>query len=200
MILNEHCSFKERRYSLPKTIINIKEDILMVTRQLLQEKGYEKLNMRTIAAKCGIATGTLYNYYKSKQEIVCEVLRVEWSMMLRRIDQATKSNSCLMNKLEIIYDELGILMNNVHNIWFDFSGINSEKSEFYSFKHHKNELLKSLSDKILILIKGSDQSKDIQCKDYELIADAICKLFVLYVYEDKMEFARLSCIIESMLN
>lgn len=185
---------------MPKTIINIKEDILVVTRQLLHEEGYEELNIRTIASKCGIAIGTLYNYYKSKQEIVCEVLKVEWSMMLRRIDQATKSNSCLMNNLKIIYDELGILMNDVHKIWFDFSSINSGKNEFYSFKCHKNELLKSLSDKIIFLIKGSELCKDKRCKDYELIADAICKLFVLYVYEEKMEFARLSCIIEYMLN
>ncbi|KNY29388.1 TetR/AcrR family transcriptional regulator [Pseudobacteroides cellulosolvens] len=179
---------------MPKTLINIKEDILMVARQLLHEEGYGRLNIRTIAAKCGIATGTLYNYYKSKQEIVGEIMRMEWCMMVRRVDQAVKSDGHLMDKLGIIYNELRTMMDNVHNVWFDTSNIDMSKNELNSIKSHKDELLKGLSDKILILIKDSERNKD-----YELIADVICKLFVLYGYEGKVEFARLQDIIKSML-
>lgn len=179
---------------MPKALINVKEDILMVTRQLLHEEGYGKLNMRTVAAKCGIATGTLYNYYKSKQEIVGEIMRMEWCMMIRRVDQAIKSDGNLMDKLGVTYNELGTLMNNVHNIWFDTSSIDVGKNELNNIKSHKDELLKSLTDRILILIRDSERDKD-----YELIADAICKLFVLYGYEGNVEFARLQDIVKSML-
>ncbi len=179
---------------LPKTLINIKEDILVVTRQLLHEEGYGKLNMRTIASKCGIATGTLYNYYKSKQEIVGEIMKSEWCMMIRRVDQAVKSDGNLMDKLEVIYNELGTLMNNAHNIWFDTSSIDVGKNELNNIKSHKDELLNSLTDIILILVRDSERDKD-----YELVADVICKLFLLYGYEGNVEFTRLQDIIKSML-
>jgi AcrR family transcriptional regulator len=179
---------------LPKTLINIKEDILMVARELLFEEGYEKLNIRSIAAKCGIASGTLYNYYKSKQEIVGEILKNEWAMMLRRVDQGAKSDSSLMYKFEMIFTELRDLLNNVHGIWFDTSNLNMNKDELSSMKCHKKVLLKSLSEKIFYIIKDSGENKD-----YEFLADVICRLLILYAYEGEVEFKKLYGAIEAML-
>lgn len=179
---------------LPKTLINIREDILMVTRKLLSEEGYDKLNMRTIASKCGIATGTLYNYYRSKQQIVEEILRSEWNMMLRRIEQGAKTDVKLIDKLEIIYTELCVLMNNVHNVWFGISNLNVSYNEFSGMKGHKGVLLKSLSDKILDLIRNS--AKD---RDYEFLSDVMCKMFVIYAYQGDVEFIKLLPVIESLL-
>lgn len=179
---------------MPKTLVNIKEDILMVTRKLLSEEGYGKLNMRTIASKCGIATGTLYNYYKSKQEIVEEIVRSEWNMMLRRVEQGAKSDIKLIDKLGIIYTELGILMNNVHNVWFDVSNLNINYDELSGIKGHKGVLLKSLTDKILDLISNGTEDRD-----YEFLSDFICNMFVLYAHRGNVEFGKLSPVIESLL-
>ena len=180
---------------MPKNLGNVKEDILIVSRQMLLEEGYSELNMRKIASKCGIATGTLYNYFKSKQDIVREILQTEWNMMMRRIEQVSKTDIDLIEKLKIIYEEMKILMNNAHKIWIDnFLGINED--EMSKIHCPKDYLLKNLSDVIYNLIK-EDRNKEM---DYEFLSDVICKLFVSYAYETNMEFTKLSSVIISILS
>lgn len=116
------------------------------------EEGYEKLNVREIATQCGIATGTLYNYYRSKQEIAEEILKIEWNMMLRRIEQGSKADVSITDKLGIVYSELRDIMNNVHNIWFENSGLNNNSGEMTGLKAHKRMLLTSLTEKIFLII------------------------------------------------
>jgi len=44
--------------------------ILDVTRTLLQERGWENVGTREIASEAGIANGTLFNYFPTKEAIV----------------------------------------------------------------------------------------------------------------------------------
>lgn len=180
-------------FLLPKTLINIKEDILLVTKKLLTEEGYEKLNIRNIASKCGIATGTLYNYYKSKQEIVEEIIKTEWNAMLRRVEQVTKTDMEVIGKLEVIYNELGSIMNDVHKLWFDISNSKID-GELSKIKCHKKIWLKGLSDKILYIIGNEAENKD-----YEFLSDVICNMLILYAHQGDVEFKKLSPVIESLL-
>ena len=45
--------------------ITSKEEILKAGRKIAQEKGLSAINMRSVAAECNIALGTLYNYYSN---------------------------------------------------------------------------------------------------------------------------------------
>ncbi len=47
-----------------------RRQILEATFRCLAEKGYSRMTMREIAAEAGIGVGTLYLYFKSKDEIV----------------------------------------------------------------------------------------------------------------------------------
>lgn len=179
---------------MPKKLLNVKEDILIATRKLLSEKGYGRFDVRSIASCCGIAVGTLYNYYKSKQEIVEEILNTEWSMMFRRIEQGTKTEVDLIDRLEIIYTELGILMKDIHNMWFQNASAKIDEDELARIKCYKDMLEESLSGKIRLQIQGEQQDKD-----YQFIAEIICKLFILYSHQGKVAFEKLKPIIISLV-
>lgn len=43
--------------------------------QLFAEKGFEKTSIRIIAEAAGISLGLLYNYYKSKDDLLLEIFR-----------------------------------------------------------------------------------------------------------------------------
>ena len=58
--------------------ITSKEEILKAGRKIAQEKGLDAINMRSVAAECNIALGTLYNYYANKDELVLAVIESIW--------------------------------------------------------------------------------------------------------------------------
>ncbi|MGN1341051.1 MAG: TetR/AcrR family transcriptional regulator [Oscillospiraceae bacterium] len=58
--------------------ITSKEEIMRVCRKIASEKGLKALNMRTVAGECGIALGTLYNYYADKETLVIAAVGSVW--------------------------------------------------------------------------------------------------------------------------
>jgi len=65
--------------------------------------------MRRIAAKCGIALGTLYNYYSNKRELFNQVYRTALSQTHQQVDQIIQQDippkERLIQVLELIYCE-----------------------------------------------------------------------------------------------
>ena len=46
-----------------------KEEILKTSRVLIQQNGWEAVNIRAVAAACGVSVGCIYNYFGSKTEL-----------------------------------------------------------------------------------------------------------------------------------
>ncbi len=70
---------------MPKIIPGLREKILDNAQKLLFEEGYEILTVRKVASDCGIATGTFYNYYKSKDELVAHIMLRDWNQALQEM-------------------------------------------------------------------------------------------------------------------
>ena len=47
-----------------------RDEILEASRLMLQEKGWSAIHMRSVAVRCGVSVGSLYNYFPSKTELV----------------------------------------------------------------------------------------------------------------------------------
>lgn len=58
--------------------ITSKEEILAVCRQLAQKEGLSAVTMRNVAAHCGTALGSLYNYFPSKDDLILETITSIW--------------------------------------------------------------------------------------------------------------------------
>lgn len=52
------------------TVVTSKEEILKTSRELIQQKGWSAVNIRSVAAACGVSVGSIYNYFGSKAELV----------------------------------------------------------------------------------------------------------------------------------
>ena len=75
---------------MPKIIKNIESTILSVAQDLFIEQGYEKTDIRQIASKANIAVGTLYNYYKNKQELFFAVFKHNIANTIVSLKQVVK--------------------------------------------------------------------------------------------------------------
>ena len=63
-----------------------KEEILKTSRVLIQQNGWEAVNIRAVAAACGVSVGCIYNYFGSKTELVSAAVENIWSDIFRHPD------------------------------------------------------------------------------------------------------------------
>lgn len=91
---------------MPKIIEGLRESILSVCRELLLVEGYAALTVRTVAARCGVAVGTVYNYFPSKDLLVASVMLDDWLRTHARMQQGTEAAATMAQGLRSIYDGL----------------------------------------------------------------------------------------------
>ncbi len=63
---------------MPKIIEKLREELISEVRRELEEFGYSKVTIRTVAANCRVGVGTVYNYFSSKDELVASVVALDW--------------------------------------------------------------------------------------------------------------------------
>ncbi len=60
------------------TVVTSRESILSVSRQYISEHGLSSVNMRAVAAACGVSVGSVYNYFPSKGDLISAVVEDVW--------------------------------------------------------------------------------------------------------------------------
>ena len=63
---------------MPKIIENVKEQLLAEARKQITENGYSKTTIRSVAGACGLAVGTVYNYFPSKDFLIASFMLEDW--------------------------------------------------------------------------------------------------------------------------
>lgn len=66
------------------TVVTSKEDILKTSRKLIQQQGWSAINIRSVAAACGVSVGSIYNYFDSKAALVCATVESVWCEIFHR--------------------------------------------------------------------------------------------------------------------
>lgn len=60
------------------TIVTSKEAIVAVCVDLAAQSGLQALNMRSVAEKCHVSVGSVYNYFPSKADLVAATVQSVW--------------------------------------------------------------------------------------------------------------------------
>lgn len=122
---------------MPK-IIDIDENkILEITKNIIQEGRYKDLSCRNISNECHIAVGTIYHFFKSKDEIIAKVILNDWHNYLENIN----INTSLINGIENIYNNIYSFSKKYISLW-EYC-INESKINVFSSKRH-NILIKQV--------------------------------------------------------
>lgn len=56
-----------------------KENILQISRELIQQNGWAGVNIRSVAAACGVSVGCIYNYFESKTDLLSATVESIWN-------------------------------------------------------------------------------------------------------------------------
>jgi len=73
--------------------------------RLFSRKGFYNTRAEEIAREAGIAVGTIYNYFASKEEILLSIFKTEFEDRLLRFQQLLKSDLPIAEKIRRILDE-----------------------------------------------------------------------------------------------
>ena len=80
---------------MPKVILGVRENLLKRAEELIELGEYDNFSIRSIAKDCGIAVGTLYNYFKSKDELLVAVINEHWKKMISEVDERCANSTTL---------------------------------------------------------------------------------------------------------
>lgn len=76
--------------------------ILQIAEEILTEKGYHETSVDEIASRVGIAKGTIYLHFPSKEDLVGAILLREARQLLEEIGEIAVSEICIAQRLEAI--------------------------------------------------------------------------------------------------
>ena len=73
--------------------VTSRDAILSVSRRFITQNGFGAVNMRAIAAACGVSVGSVYNYFPSKGDLLCAVVESVWHDIFHLSGQSSQFSS-----------------------------------------------------------------------------------------------------------
>ncbi len=83
--------------------VTSKDEILKNAREIISTKSVEALSIRSLAAKCNVATGSLYNYFPSKEDLIFEAVVSVWKDVF---DLAHIDECCFTMAVDLILENI----------------------------------------------------------------------------------------------
>ena len=84
---------QERKNWMRKKDENLRSTLLDLSREIADTEGIGAINIRSIAQKAGVATGTVYNYFANKDEILLALTEEYWKQTLHDMEMKITADS-----------------------------------------------------------------------------------------------------------
>ena len=82
-----------------------KRDIILnAAIKVFAEKGYYSCRTLDISGEAGVAYGSLYQYFKSKEDILLTIFNENWDLLLKRVEEINQTVSDPIEKLLAVSD------------------------------------------------------------------------------------------------
>lgn len=107
---------------MSKRIENVRELILVKSEELLFEAGYKGFNMREIAKRCGIAVGTIFNYYESREILIATIMAKDWRAYISEMSQKSNEAVDVQEGISAIYNGINSYSRKYETIWYGYPG------------------------------------------------------------------------------
>ena len=174
---------------MPKIIENIREKLLAEAKRQVSESGYSAMTIRSVATACGVGTGTVYNYFPSKDMLVASFMLEDWMECIQAISGGTAHATDVKEALYCMYQELLKYKEKYTNL---FTDENAEASYNASFMQRHHLLREQLADPLKIwtakqtevdasflaeFVAENMLTLTMAGKDFESIASILLQLF-----------------------
>ena len=114
---------------MPKIIDDLRESLLREARRMLLQDGGRALTIRNVAGACHVAVGTVYNYFRSKDELMAVVMLEDWQESLQCMRNGAEAASDAMAGLRCMYDSLIAFEALYRDAWRNYAASNDAAAQ-----------------------------------------------------------------------
>jgi TetR/AcrR family transcriptional regulator, fatty acid metabolism regulator protein len=135
--------------------------ILQAAEEVLMEKGYHDTSIDEIAARVGIAKGTVYLHFPGKEDLVVAIFERDMQQLLQYIDSTMDSTLTARGKIEAIFDLMhGGIMSKRMQLLFSVSNSAGLKHLLVEKKGCLREIWDQLSERLNSLFEEGKAAGD----------------------------------------
>lgn len=116
---------------MPKVINVTEEELISITKKLIDNKEYTNINCRYISNLANIGLGTFYKFFDSKYSLIARVILNDWILFRKEII----INNNLLDSIKSIYNALYLFTKKYHD-FFQY-----ESNSSLNMVHDKHSLL-----------------------------------------------------------
>lgn len=128
-----------------------RQEIFAASVNLFLEKGFNETSMREIADAAGVGKSTLYDYFKTKEEILVSYFNTVIQQITERAQEIIQQDSSISEKLRnVMRMHLGLLVDNKQVFWklsLEGQRLSLESQDLIQIKRHAyQDMLRALID------------------------------------------------------
>ena len=113
-------------------MIDKKNDLYTAAQKVFLEKGYKSANISDITNEAGMAVGSFYKYYKSKEELFLEIYIQENEKVRNKLIETIDWNREAIDVIDDIFNySIEVIINNNILAEWNKSGISDLLHEYY---------------------------------------------------------------------
>jgi len=170
--------------------------LLDCAREIANEKGIASISMRRLAAKAGVATGTVYNYFSDKDDVLLALTEEDWSdalETLRSVDCTKRFSKRLEETYAFLHGYIRTSAGGLMNALTNARNAGCKRME---------AMQSSLKDVILEQLRQDDGIKDgvwSETFTREQFAEFMLNSLVFLLKSDAQDAGFLAAIVERIL-
>lgn len=183
---------------MPKLYEDLRETIVQEAKVLIVSNGYGKLNMREVAKASGIAVGTIYNYFPTKDSLMLELMYRHWMEFIASIQLVQQEECELFTKLRGIYTLLESFLDIFKDTWLVLNGrVDGMMKEHYKQKQNVVDLFVDTVEQVINPYMPKENSAGNTTISNRELASFIVQNFILMAQMKQFEYDTFESILKS---
>lgn len=174
---------------MPKIIDEARKKILQCAKRKMLDEGYNALSLRSVAKECGIAVGTIYNYFDNKDDLISAIMQEDWDITFSQMHENCSKASHIREGMDEIYQSIDSFCKIYKDIWHQYS---STGRTCHTANKRHTVLLKQVGECIILLLERFNYEQDIE------IAPLLAEMFLSSVMQSEITLHQIDLVVERL--
>ncbi len=145
--------------------------ILDISAKLFSEYGFHEVNMEMIAHAAGIAKGTIYNYFKSKEDVYFTINETRLEKLISELEKKFEKEASIIENLRGFVIHVFMFLLKYKDFFLIFQRTRLKKQKLKS--KNLEDLIQKLKDLLANILKEGIEKKEFKVLDICFTADII---------------------------